>query len=318
MKSKTRETAQRLNIIRILTASPNGLTLEELKKASGIESESELKQYLGKLYMVGVYPYTPLDYLEVDYDGNRVRLHFPQNLRKTLALTPKEWMELRNSLESEKKQPGQTPNTIKTIDSILDRIKKIVPYESIVSFLDQKKIIQEAIRTHKHIRFTYTNRDGVTVESRTVAPWFLVEDQEDYLIGFCTYRNDARSFRLSSINDLTLDTVGFLPPDQSISKPFLHRFQEFLNKARETGAIAKIWHTRESFYYLNQKLQLTPTGNIKTQGTREYMESSVRIREDNWFLEQLIPFLPDVILEEPSYLKDRLRVILATAWDKTA
>lgn len=306
MNPKTKETADRLNLIRILSSATNGLSLEELKIASGIESELELKKALGKLYMVGTYPYTPMDFLELDYDGTKARLHFPQNLNKTIALTPREWVLLRDSLESEKKKFATNSKETKAIDSILLRIKKIVPYDTIHSFQDIKVKIRDSIAKSLSLQFDYLSKDLGQIETRKIDPWFLIEDVADYLIGYCHSRKSARNFRLTSMGNMELTTNSFQPPEKNISQKSLDQFKHFIDESSRKGGKATFLHTRSAYYYLNQLFQLTPTGNTKTIKGTEYIQSQCAIRDEDWFLENISGFLPDIILEEPKSLANQL------------
>ncbi|WCL49965.1 helix-turn-helix transcriptional regulator [Leptospira sp. GIMC2001] len=313
MNPKTRETANRLNLIRILSSAPNGLSLEELKLISGISSDAELKKSLGKLYMVGTYPYSPMDYLELDYDGTNVRLIFPQNPNKTLVLTSREWLLLRDSIELEISNTDKTSPNWKTLQGILTKIKKILPYDKVESFTMTKTLIRESISVNQTILFDYTTRDGDRIESRKVDPWLLIEDNNDYLIGYCHTRKSTRNFRLESITNLTLTEFQFEKPKQSISQSSLDQFQKLLHSQSIESEIAEFYHTRESYYYLNDLFDLTTNKNPVNIDGREMIQSTCMIRETKWFIDNLIGFLPDVILTKPIYLVDQIQKLASFA-----
>lgn len=314
MNPKTKETAERINLIRILSANPNGLTFDELKQASGLETESELKKALGKLYMVGTYPYSPMDYLELEYDGTKVRLLQSQNLHKTIALSPREWILLRDSLESELNSISNTDPHYNTISEILIRIKKFLPFNTMVSFRNTKKILREAITNHKIIQFNYKSRDDSKsssqetddLENRKVNPWYLMEANTDYLIGYCHSRKSSRIFRLESMTDLSLNSETFVPPTSQVTQQAIESFQKFLNVSSKQGITATLWHTRESYYALNNLFQLTPSKLSKSFDGIEMIQSTCKVPDSRWFVESILPFLPDVILSQPNDLKDEL------------
>lgn len=314
MNPKTRETALRLNLIRLLSTSPNGLSLEELKKASGIESETELKKALGKLYMIGTYPYTPLDYLELEYDGTRVRLLIPQNINKTIVLTSREWILLRDSLESELSESSSTLSKSESnaIENLLEKIKKILPYNTIESFAGMKKLIRDSIAKKKSLEFKYKTREDQSdpkeqsIEIRKVDPWYLLESSIDYLVAFCHSRKDTRVFRLESIFEIIATESSFELPNDQLTQKAIDQFQRFLISSNDDSKLATIWHTRESFYHLNLLFDLTLTKNSKTINGIDLVQSQCKIRDPKWFLESILPFLPDVIIHEPIELKEQL------------
>ncbi|MCC5815493.1 MAG: WYL domain-containing protein [Leptospira sp.] len=310
MNPKTLETASRLNLIRILSSAPNGLTLKELSTASGIHSEAELKASLGKLYMIGTYPYSPLDYIEVDYDGSVVRLLLGQNASKTIALTPKEWVILRNSLTKERQQYSEKSNEFKSIETAIAKIRSIVPFTEQNTFSEDKSIIQKAIRELKTISFQYIARDDEELETRTIDPWFLLEEINSYVLGYCHSRKSPRIFRLESIFELTITDKSFSKPNKKVTQKSLDEFKSFISSSKSGSEIAGIWHTRGSYYYLNQLLQLQTTDKTKVFNDKEFIYSTCAIQEKNWFLDIIVGFLPDVILESPTYLVEDFKGIL--------
>jgi predicted DNA-binding transcriptional regulator YafY len=345
MNPKTRETAERLNLIRILLSVPEGLLLTDLQKASGIHSVNELKKALGQLYMLGAYPYTPLDLLEIDFDGDRARLIYPFKSDKTLVLTPKEWLILRNSLEAllrgdseefgvPKNREDENSNKANTnlpihsrpdrltreeiakITSILERIKKIVPYATLESFKELKALIREAIQSSRIVRFDYLNREGTTTERRMVNPIALMEWNKDYLLGYCHTRKENRIFRLESLQSFQITEESFDPPKKSDSNQLIRKFTQWLkaeDSSSNSNELAEIWHTRGSYYYLNEIFHLEPTGKTKDLKGHEYILSKTKVRDDNWFVESILGFLPEVIVESPKRLNQRMKNLIQSA-----
>lgn len=313
MNPRTQNTSIRLNLIRILSESPNGLTLEDLKKVSGIQSESELKKQLGTLYMVGIYPYSPLDFMEVEFDGSRVRLLFPTIAKKSIALSSREWILLRDSLLFELEHTDRNSREQQAILACIEKIKKIVPFNELETLSEIKSRIRNSIHESKRMEFRYTSRDNWEGEPRTVEPWYLIEGNVSYLLGYCLSRKAPRIFRLDSIMEPKKSNESFPTPKKETIQGYLSDFEKFLKDSEKHPETATLYHSRESWYYLNQVFRLETTGTTKTIGGREFLQSKCRIREPNWFLENLTGFLPDVILTEPESLKTLLVSKLQTA-----
>ena len=52
--------------------------------------------------MVGSYPYTPADYIDIDFNDNgTVNINLPVSVDKTIGLTINEWFAVRKILEDE-------------------------------------------------------------------------------------------------------------------------------------------------------------------------------------------------------------------------
>ena len=205
-----------------------------------------------------------------------------------------------------KKKFATNSKETKAIDSILLRIKKIVPYDTIHSFQDIKVKIRDSIAKSLSLQFDYLSKDLGQIETRKIDPWFLIEDVADYLIGYCHSRKSVRNFRLTSMGNMELTTNSFQPPEKNISQKSLDQFKHFIDESSRKGGKATFLHTRSAYYYLNQLFQLTPTGNTKTIKGTEYIQSQCAIRDEDWFLENISGFLPDIILEEPKSLANQL------------
>ena len=84
MNPKTKKIKAKLSLIKIL--SSKRLTLTELLKYSRYEDMKSLENDLGELYMVGSFPYTPADYIELDFDGNTVGVNLPTGIYSSISL----------------------------------------------------------------------------------------------------------------------------------------------------------------------------------------------------------------------------------------
>lgn len=98
MNPSTTRAASKLNLIRLLASHPEGLTLEEIQGVTGHKSISSLKKDLGELYMIEMYPYSPTDAVDLDFDGDKVKIRLPIAVDAALPLSPKEWAALRSLL----------------------------------------------------------------------------------------------------------------------------------------------------------------------------------------------------------------------------
>ena len=72
--------------------------------------------------------------------------------------------------------------------SILEKIKKIIPYSEAKENETVRLLIEEAIQKKKKITFLYTGWKSNEKESRIVDPWFIFTEKNEYLVAYCNDR----------------------------------------------------------------------------------------------------------------------------------
>jgi len=86
-------------------------------------------------------------------------------------------------------------------------------WEGRAEILETLKTCQESIIKKKLVSFDYTDKDGA-VTNRTVEPYELhFSESSWYLKGFCVHRQGYRTFKLSRIDQITMDERTFHPRD---------------------------------------------------------------------------------------------------------
>lgn len=311
MNPSTRKLQTKLAVIRLLQENKR-MSLEDLSKYSGIGEIKDLKKELGKLYMVGTYPYTPDQFIELDYDGDTIGIRLPVNLEKGLSLSVREWAAIRKLfLEEEIREVG--PNRKKLLAGILNKIHTILPSSGVPDQNDLKKEIDDAIVAGESLQLEYRASGEDQAELRDVDPWALLSFREEYLIGYCHIRKAPRTFRLDSI--LRISRTGKKAnqvPDEE-KKASIQRLREFLENAKGEGASAEILHTAEVYFNLHSRLHLERTSESVTKNGTRYYVSKAKIRNEDWFLSVLKGFGPNVILRSPENLRTRLHSYWAAA-----
>lgn len=281
------------------------MSLEDLSRYSGIKEVSDLKKELGKLYMVGSYPYTPDQLVEIDYDGETIGIRLPNRMDEGLILSVREWAILRTLLlEEEQKEVSSDRRRI--LKSILDKVHTILPSSGILDAKDLKLRISEAINSNKAVVLEYQAQGEATPIKRKVDPWALFSYREEYLIGYCHTRNAPRSFRLDSILTFSVATDGAVQvPDQERRKAISH-LKEFLEKTGDDGSIAEIYHTPEVYFNLHKRLGLERTIESLELGGNTFYLSKARIKNEDWFLSTLKGFGSNVVIKSPISLRQRI------------
>ncbi|TGK01606.1 WYL domain-containing protein [Leptospira langatensis] len=306
MNPSTKKIQTKLAVIRLLQENKR-MSLEDLSKYSGIEDIKDLKKELGKLYMVGSYPYTPDQFIELDYDGDTIGIRMPVDLEQGLVLSVREWAAIR-SLFLEEDEKEISPSRKKILQSILEKIHAILPSAGVPSENDLKKRIHDAIQSGKSLEMQYQANGEAQAEIRRVDPWALLSFREEYLIGYCHVRKAPRTFRLDSIIQLSLtDQDSVQVPDEERKEAIL-KLKKFLSQTEADSEVAEIYHTAEVYFNLHSRLPLERTKDkIQLKGVWYYL-SKTKIRNEEWFLSTLKGFGPNVIIRSPENLQERMRL----------
>jgi proteasome accessory factor C len=311
MNPSTLRAASKLNLIRILSSHPNGLSLEELQKITGHKSITELKNELGELYMIEMYPYSPQDCVDIDFDGERVKISLPVAIDKVLPLSPEEWILLRDLLLSQKKTENLSPDPV--ADQILQKIDAIIPSGKWEPNQKVRDFLKQAIQNKNIIKIEYWKRNKNQKEDRIVQPWILWEENDGYLLAYDLEKKGFRSYRLDCIlsADIKIQDGVSLPED---AKEWLNGFIQLVNLNKiDKEKLATVYLNDSSSFHLSQKLPLKDLGkSISIQGEGYYLYE-VPIREERWFIDTILGYGKSALVVSPPDIKNKITLQISDA-----
>lgn len=120
--------------------------------------------------------------------------------------------------------------------------------------------IKTAITQNRLISYQYSTQNGIKSQ-RKVEPYRLVlKNSNWYLQGYCTTRNDFRTFKLSRISSLILLDIIFIP------REFDYKLLEVSNKGEKKSVIIKLLmdeSLREQMIEYRGEENLEPYGDNK-------------------------------------------------------
>ncbi len=304
MNASSARALRKLNLIRLLMSHPRGISFEALTSAMGFNSESELKKELGQLYMIESYPYSPMDFAEVEFDGDLVKLRLPVPLEKSLPLTPLEWSTLRaivlKALESEANK--------QVLEGVLSKINTIIPTQTWTENTLIRPIIEEGIREKTCLTFLYWKRTNDELETRNVVPLTILDHLESYLLSYDLDKQSFRAFRLDCISELKLnENLNQLKLPEGWDE-WKKEFLKLLNQEKTIdGQTATIWATDSAGYHLGRRLPLQKTGKTKQIKNTTYLEFNTTIPEESWFVDTILSYGTSVFLTAPKVIKERIQ-----------
>ncbi len=208
----------------------DGPTLAEISERFDYPEDRLFEDLHNVLFMVGTYPFTPDQLVEVVLEDDRVWIHYAEYFERPLRLTPDQALGLVTAGSSLLAVPGADPDgpLARGLSKLADTLG-VTPGADIEIDLGSASpevltTLREAIAAGTRVRMQYYgyNRDEVT--ERTVDPYRVTSDQGQwYLLGHCHRAEGERLFRVDRIQEITetdevFDDPGAIP-DVSVFEP---------------------------------------------------------------------------------------------------
>ncbi len=212
-----------LALVPWLVANPGSLRTDVAQRF-GISSE-QLDQDLDLMLMVGVPPYTPGDYIDVDDDGETITLRMADSFRRPPQLTGPEGLAVLAAGRALLAVPGSDPDG--PLASALAKLADALGNPNIAVSIDEPPhlaIAREAVEERRELQITYwtASRDAQT--NRVVQPnaVFFAEGAW-YLDAWCRRADDDRLFRVDRIRAAQLTPTKFPSNDDWVQRETLYQ-----------------------------------------------------------------------------------------------
>lgn len=208
---------------RLLTLLPmlrkgDRIPIADLARAVGCTPE-EVTADLTTLTMCGVPPFTPLDMVDLDIDGDVVTVFMdPPGLDRPLRLTISEARALGAALEVAGYAPDsplrEKLNSICSSGVSPDELERTVRTGAAPGGLAEiYATLAAAADEHEKLQIIYYTGSTGRVAERVVHPWALVQRLGTwYLVAYCETAGHERVFRLDRIMEIKPVGESFPPP----------------------------------------------------------------------------------------------------------
>ena len=204
------EKLQRMLALVPWVAARDGPTLEEVCERFGC-TEAELLSDLDRLFMCGLYPYTPDVLIEVDVADGRVWIRYADYFSRPLRLTPAEGLALLAAGKAVQSFPGADQSgplarglakLARTLgvagEDALDVALAAVPEEVMAT-------ISKAVDERRQLELDYYSFGRDDVSRRVVDPYAVFSaGGQWYLSAYCHAVDDDRLFRVDRVRAATL------------------------------------------------------------------------------------------------------------------
>jgi proteasome accessory factor C len=189
-----------------------GSTKQEIAQRFGIGVD-QLEKDLWLLLMVGVPPYSPGDYIDVDPDAETVEIRLADYFTRPLRLSPTEGLALLAAGRALLAVPGSDPTG--PLATAIDRLAGALEGVDLVVDVGEPAFLGEvraaAIGGHRiEIDYWSAGRDQVSTRRIDPGPPFFAVGQW-YTDAFCHQALDNRMFRLDRIRAVRPTDETFTP-----------------------------------------------------------------------------------------------------------
>lgn len=294
MNPKTFKIGRKMNLVNLLSLEKK-ISLEKLIEIGGYESAKELKDDLGQLFMLGSYPYSPDDLIEVDFDGSSVSLSVPVSLDKSVRLNVQEWLAIKNILDEDLSDPVFDSGR-EIIHSILLKINSIIPISTFKTFEKNTVIIEQAIKEKIRIKFNYLSRKNKT-SAKSVEPWLLYHEKIDYLVGLCLEAKAPRIYRIESMHDLELTHEKFVHSGSA---------QEVINSLGKPSPMAELIVLESAWFNLSRQMDLIIINQNAKINKNKGIHVKTPIIDEEWFIDTVSRFGKNIVVIGPAFIRNKI------------
>lgn len=211
-----------LAIVPWIVANP-GASKHEIATRFGMTAE-QLDDDLALVLMIGVPPYSPGDYLDVDDDGEFVTIRLADQFSRPLRLTPAEGLALLAAGRALLAVPGSDPEgPLATALAKLALALDLPEVEVKVGEPTYLEAVREAAERGERVEIDYWSAGRDELSTRRIDPavaFFAMG--EWYVSAYCHRANDERMFRVDRIRALrpTGEHFEAAPGDDDIASVF--------------------------------------------------------------------------------------------------
>jgi proteasome accessory factor C len=203
-----------LALVPWIVAHP-GKTKAEIADRFGV-TKQQLDEDLDLALMIGVPPYSPGDYLQVERSRGRVTIRLADYFRRPLRLTPNEGLALLAAGRALLAVPGSDPNG--PLATALDKLEAALDLPGLVVDVGEPPFlhaVRDAATHHERLAVEYwsAGRDELTEREIDPVTVFFATGAW-YVRAYCHRVEDERMFRVDRFRAVRATGEHFEAPDE--------------------------------------------------------------------------------------------------------
>lgn len=198
-----------LNLIPLLRSRP-GMSIQELCDELGV-SRNELTGDLNRIFLCGVPPYLPHDYILVNQDDDKVSLGFADHFARPVRLTLREALSLKLAIETLPPLSGELARgaeaLLASVNALfrrhgldLEALEGQIEVPASTETSRKLAVLQRHLEACRGLRLAYYSASSDALSERDLDPYALIDQGGTYyLIAFCHKSGETRCFRVDRI-----------------------------------------------------------------------------------------------------------------------
>ncbi len=173
---------------------------DEIARRFGVSVE-QLVEDLDLVLMIGVPPYSPGDYLDVDDSDGRVTIRLAEHFRRPLRLTPAEGLALLAAGRALLAVPGSDPaGPLATALAKLERALELPGLVVEVGEPAHLAVLRDATARHERVEIDYWSAGREELTTRRIDPYVVFFATGAWYVGaYCHHAHDERMFRVDRV-----------------------------------------------------------------------------------------------------------------------
>jgi proteasome accessory factor C len=202
-----------LTMIPLLRARP-GISVQELSQELGA-SRKEILADLNRIFLCGVPPYLPHDYIMVNNEEDHVSIDFADHFARPARLTLPEALALKLAIET---LPPLCEDMNEAAEALLESVSELVRksgrdgeyrLETLDGhiqrpgskpLIERLQELQELLQQKREIKIAYYSASSNSLRERRIRPYALLDQGGNYyLVSYCLESEETRSFRVDRI-----------------------------------------------------------------------------------------------------------------------
>jgi proteasome accessory factor C len=201
-----------LALVPWIVANP-GATKRDIAARFGM-TESQLDDDLALVLMIGVPPYSPGDYLDVEEDHEgRVTIRLAEYFRRPLRLTPAEGLALLAAGRALLAVPGSDPAG--PLATALDKLERALDLPDLVVDVGEPEhlaVIRDAVSNRERVEIDYWSAGRDELTTREIDPTLVFFAMGAWYVGaYCHRARGERMFRVDRIRAVRRTDASFEP-----------------------------------------------------------------------------------------------------------
>jgi proteasome accessory factor C len=256
-------------------------------------SVAELESDLDLVLMIGVPPYSPAEYIDVDAEGDTVTISLADYFRRPLRLDPTEGLALLAAGRALLAVPGSDPGG--PLATALEKLEAALQLPDLVVAIDAPEfldVVRTAADHEERLEIDYWSAGRDELTTRRIDPttvFFALG--EWYVDAWCHRAGDERLFRVDRIRAVRPTGERFDAPDSTLGPGDVYRPRTDDPRVTLLLPASAAWVAET---YPAETVDETPDGHLRVR---------LAVSEPAWLARLLLRVGPDARVEDPPELR---------------